>query len=79
MCTGLVLRAGRRDPVEPEDVAVRLDLPLVAVLSEDGRVASDADRARTPGTRASSGPAVVADRVLDWVELSDPVALPVSA
>lgn len=60
----LVLRTTRRDPVQPEDVAALLDLPLATVLRHDSRVASDADRGRMPGGRSSSALARAADRVL---------------
>jgi MinD-like ATPase involved in chromosome partitioning or flagellar assembly len=76
---GLVLRTPRRDRVEPEQVALRLDLPLVTVLPDDSRVDVDADRGRVPGTRSSSRLVGVADRILDWLELADEAALGVSA
>jgi len=69
---GLVLRTPRRDVVEPEKVALRLDLPLVALLPDDAQVMADADRGRVPGTRPAGRLTTVADRLLDWVELADP-------
>jgi hypothetical protein len=76
---GLVLRTARREALEPEQLATRLDLPLVAALTDDPRVGADADRARMPGTRQSSGLTRVADRILDWVALADETALGVGA
>jgi MinD-like ATPase involved in chromosome partitioning or flagellar assembly len=76
---GLVLRTPRRDCIEPEQVALRLDLPLATVLPDDSRVAVDADRGRVPGTRSSGRLVSVADRLLDWVQLADGAALGVSA
>jgi hypothetical protein len=76
---GLVLRTARREAHEPEQLATRLDLPLVAALTDDPRVGADADRARVPGTRQSSGLTRVADRILDWVALADETALGVGA
>jgi hypothetical protein len=76
---GLVLRTPRRDALEPEEVAMRLDLPLVAAMADDPRVSADADRARMPGTRQTSGPTRVADRVLDWLALADETAVGVNA
>ena len=66
----LVLRTGRRDPVDPEEVAERLDLPLAALLREDARVAADADRARVPGSRPKGSVERVADRVLEVLDLA---------
>lgn len=76
---GLVLRTPRRDALEPEEVAMRLDLPLVAAMPDDPRVTADADRARLPGSRQTSEPTRVADRVLDWLALADEAAAGVSA
>ncbi len=76
---GLVLRTPRRDALEPEDVATRLDLPLVATLADDPRVGADADRARMPATRRTSGLTRAADRILEWLELADDTALGVGA
>jgi hypothetical protein len=75
----LVLRTPRRDALEPEEVATRLDLPLVAALADDPRVDADADRARMPGTRQASGPTRVGDRILEWLALADETALGVGA
>lgn len=69
---GLVLRTPRRDVVEPEQVALRLDLPLLALLPDDAQVVADADRGRVPGTRPAGRLTTVADRLLDWVEVADP-------
>jgi len=68
---GLVLRTPRRDVVEPEEVALRLDLPLVAVLPDDAAVVTDADRGRVPGTRPSGRLTTVADRLLDWLAVAE--------
>jgi hypothetical protein len=57
----LVVRSGRGDPVSPEEVAVHLDLPLAGTLRDDSRIAADAERARTPGSRPSGALAVLAD------------------
>jgi hypothetical protein len=57
-------RTGRSDPVEPEDVALHLDLPLAGTLREDARVAVDADRARLPGSRSSGALASLVDSLL---------------
>jgi hypothetical protein len=76
---GLVLRTPRRDALEPEEVATRLDLPLVAALADDPRVGVDADRARMPGTRQASGLTRVADRILEWLALADETSLGVGA
>jgi MinD-like ATPase involved in chromosome partitioning or flagellar assembly len=62
---GLVLRTVGRSPVEPEDVAFHLDLPLVATMRDDARVAGDPVRGRAPGLRGSDAVGAVADRVLD--------------
>lgn len=70
----LVLRTGRRDPVLPEDIADSLDLPLAAVLADDARAATDADRARPPGERDGSALARAADAVLAGLT---PAAIPV--
>jgi hypothetical protein len=64
---GLVLRVAGRGGVDPEDVAYHLDLPLLAVLRDDSRVATDLGRGRPPGTRGSDAVGTVADRVLDSV------------
>jgi hypothetical protein len=63
----LVLRGARREPVAAEDVAVHLDLPLLAVLRDDARVRSDEERGRLPGTRRRGSVEGVADRVLEHV------------
>ena len=60
----LVLRSGRHDPVQPEEVAEHLDLPLAAILADDPRALTDADRARVPGARRASALARAADHVL---------------
>ena len=57
-------RTGRTDPVEPEEVALHLDLPLAGTLRDDPRVAVDADRARLPGSRSSGALASVVDSLL---------------
>lgn len=64
----LVLRSGRRDPVDPEEVAGHLGLPLAGVLRDDPHVATDADRGRVPGTRARGTVERVADRVLEALD-----------
>lgn len=76
---GMVLRTPRRDALQPEEVALRLDLPLVAVLPDDSRVVVDTDRGRVPGTRSAGRLGTVADRLLDWLELADGADLGVSA
>ncbi|HEV7147181.1 MAG TPA: hypothetical protein VGN48_09315 [Pedococcus sp.] len=73
---GLVIRAGRHDPFQPEDVAAHLDLPLAAVLADDPRALTDADRALLPGARRGSALTRAADRVLSTFALS---ALPAPA
>jgi hypothetical protein len=75
----LVLRASRHDRVDPEEVAVHLDLPLAAVLPHDARAVVDADRGRAPGERAGGVLATVADRLLDWSEPADLRPLEASA
>ena len=65
----LALRAARRDPVHPEDVASLLDLPLATVLHQDPRAVTDADRARMPGARPSSALARAAEDVVSAVAL----------
>lgn len=60
----LVLRAGRREAVTAEEVAVHLDLPLGATLRDDARAVTDADRARVPGSRTGGSVAVTVDRLL---------------
>ncbi len=60
----LVVRRGRRDAVDPEEVALRLDLPLLASWVDDPRVIADADRGRVPGSRSAGRLAEVADLVL---------------
>ena len=60
----LVVRTGRGDPVGPEEVAVHLDLPLVGTLRDDSRIAADADRGRTPGSRSSGVLSALADSLL---------------
>jgi hypothetical protein len=66
----LALRAARRDPVQPEDVASLLDLPLATVLHQDPRAVTDADRARMPGARPSSVLARAAEDVVSVLALS---------
>lgn len=65
----LVLRGGRHDPFQPEDVAAHLDLPLAAVLADDPRALTDADRAQLPGARRASALTRAADRVLSTLIL----------
>lgn len=65
----LVLRAGRREVVTAEEVAVHLDLPWAATLRDDPRVATDADRARVPGTRRTGALVEAVDRVLAHLDL----------
>lgn len=65
----LVIRAGPHDPFQPEDVADHLDLPLAAVLADDPRALTDADRAKMPGARRASALARAADRVLSTCTL----------
>jgi hypothetical protein len=65
----LVLRAGRHDPFQPEDVAAHLDLPLAAVLADDPRALTDADRAHLPGSRRASALTRAADQVLSTCAL----------
>jgi hypothetical protein len=60
----LVIRAGRHDHLLPEDVAAHLDLPLAAVLADDPRALTDADRAKMPGARRASALTRAADQVL---------------
>ncbi|WP_406829402.1 hypothetical protein ABEG17_10380 [Pedococcus sp. KACC 23699] len=60
----LVLRAGRRESVTAEEVAVHLDLPLAATVRDDVQAVTDADRARVPGSRTSGSVAIAADRLL---------------
>lgn len=62
--TRLVLRAGRREAVTAEEVAVHLDLPHAVTLRDDAVVAADADRARVPGSRRGGSFAGAVDRVL---------------
>ena len=64
---GLVLRMAGRHPVDPEDVAFHLDLPLLGTLRHDAKVAGDPARGRTPGSRSCDAVGAVADRVLDEV------------
>ena len=71
---GLVVRTGRGDAVSPEEVAAHLDLPLAGTLRDDSRVVTDADRARTPGSRSSGGLVVLAEALLG-VEWSDDPAV----
>lgn len=67
----LVLRTMRRDPVQPEDVAALLDLPLATVVRQDPRAVTDADRARMPGARQSSALARAADDLLAVLSFGD--------
>jgi hypothetical protein len=64
---GLVLRMTGRHPVDPEDVAFHLDLPLLGTVRHDAKVAGDPGRGRTPGSRSADAVGAVADRVLDEV------------
>ena len=60
----LVLRAGRREAVTAEEVAVHLDLPHAATLRDDAAVVADAERARMPGSRKGGAFVGAVDRVL---------------
>lgn len=62
---GLVVRLRRGDRVEPEAVALHLDLPLAGTLGDDPRAAADADRGRPPGERRVGALARVVDELLD--------------
>lgn len=60
----LVLRGRRAELVDPEEVAVHLDLPLAGALREDPRVVVDADRGRPPGSRGSGPLAAFVDSLV---------------
>lgn len=65
----LALRPARRDPMQPEDVASLLDLPLATVLHHDPRAVTDADRARMPGARRSSAIVRAAEDIVSALAL----------
>jgi hypothetical protein len=50
----IALRPRQHCPVQAEDVAVQLDLPLAAVIRHDPRAERDAERAAIPGTTGSA-------------------------
>jgi hypothetical protein len=66
----LVLRAGRREGVTAEEVALHLDLPHGVTVRDDPQVVTDADRGRTPGSRKGGSFSGAVDRLLSELDLS---------
>jgi hypothetical protein len=64
---GLVVRGSVRTESLASTMAEHLGLPLAACWRDDGRVAVDAERGRTPGDRQRSSLAAVCDDLLAWV------------
>jgi hypothetical protein len=64
---GLVVRGAPRSGDLPSAMADHLDLPLAACWRDDGRVALDGERGRTPGESQRSTTASVCRGLLEWV------------
>lgn len=63
---GLVVRGARAGDL-PSAMADHLDLPLASCWRNDGRVALDGERGRTPGESQRSSTAAVCRGLLEWV------------
>lgn len=64
---GLVVRGAMRAESLASTLAEHLGLPLAGCWRDDGRVAADAERGRTPGERRRSSLASLCDELLEWV------------